>query len=185
MNNNPSLIKYIIHLENFYTAFAETAKSQGLLLNFFRAEASPCNNQGKPMSLPELKNIFGNDIPLTWKWSYKIFLEDSEHLQKNLEIITATKGYDIAFNFAASDACLGNVVLKIFDKWFTIGECINCTTPSLYKHQQECLQKSEPICIKKFWSPFYVLSRIEKMETQLNFSEPIKKRTTCCLDFFL
>lgn len=169
-------IKYILKVENFYSAFAEVAKSQGLLLDFFRAEAFPCNNQNKPLSLPELKNIYGNDLPLDWKWSYTTFLEADDCLQKNLETLATAKGHDIAFNFLASDAFLGNVAVKILDKWFAIGECVNCGISSPYKYPPDCLQEFDSICITKLWSPFYVLSKIEKMEVKLKCAKTIKRR---------
>src|SRR5208283_393667 len=122
MNSNEEVNNCVTGLEKFYIDFAEASKKQGYLLDFLKAEAEPCNEQGGSLTLEELMQIYGDDWPSDWKWRYRSFLEDDECLKTVLRVL-AGKGYEIAFNFTAPDAFLGNVAVKIGDKWFAIGEC--------------------------------------------------------------
>lgn len=166
-----SLSEYSERLEQFYIALAEAAKGQGYYVDYIKAEAPPCDNQGELLSRPQLQTIYGNDMPEDWKGKYSTFLEDDECLKNTLGSIVASKGQDVAFNFTAPDAFLGNVAVRVEDKWFAVGECRNCSTPFPFEESDEFSLESANICIMKIWSPFYVLSRIEHMEVQLEYAK--------------
>jgi hypothetical protein len=120
--------------------------------------------------------IYGNDVPSDWKWRYDAFLEDeNEYLQKVLQELEQ-KGYEIAFNFTATDATLGNLAVRIQNDWFAIGECTKDSTWLTYDTEDERQTydiedalEVEPaeICIMKVWSPFYVLSNVKRMRLEL------------------
>jgi len=60
------------------------------------------------------------------------------------------KGWKIIMNFMASDCILGNVAVKLGDKWFAIGECRRNRDDIPY--------------VAQIWPLKYVLPRIHKME---------------------
>jgi len=60
------------------------------------------------------------------------------------------KGWKIIMNFIASDCVLGNVAVKLSDKWFAIGECRKTEDGIPY--------------VAQIWPLKYVLPRIHKME---------------------
>jgi hypothetical protein len=74
---------------------------------------------------------------------------DSEPMEKLLSHL-AEKGWQIIMNFMAQDCLLGNVAVKIGDKWFAFGQC--------RKNED-----NEPY-VAEIWPLKYVLSRISKME---------------------
>jgi hypothetical protein len=101
-------------------------------------------------------------------WSINIFLEDSAFL---LKALTALKeAYKLVFNFVAQDCILGNVAVRIDDEWFAIGECaITETILPCGEEADEINTNSAGIRILRLWSPFYVLSNINRMKTEVAF----------------
>jgi hypothetical protein len=168
------LTGYLSRMEKFYMNLAEVSKRFGYLLDFLSGEAPPCKEDGGPMSTEELLGIYGDHLPLDWEWRYAVFLEDNECLQKILRILTE-KGYEAAFNFTAPDAFLGNVTVKINDKWFAIGECTYDSSILSYTEKDELIVESADMRIVRLWSPFYVLSNIKRMEIQLAFAQSVLK----------
>jgi hypothetical protein len=182
------LERRVVGLEKFYVDVTETAKKQGYSIDFLKAEASPCKENGEPLTLLELNRIYGNDVPSDWKWRYDAFLEDeNEDLQKVLRELEE-KGYEIVFNFTAADALLGNLAVRIRDNWFAIGECTKDSTWLIYDTDGELHYDtndefelgSAEISIMKMWSPFYVLSKIKRMRLQLTWAFSISGDVKKC-----
>jgi hypothetical protein len=165
MNSDNRPCEETAALEKFYVDLADAAKKHGYLLNYFRAEAPPCDREGDPLPLHELLRIYG-DLPKDWRWRYAVFLESDEHLKKVLRVLIG-KGYQIRFNFMAPDAILGNVVVRVNGKWFAIGECRKSSDIILYDAQGKLLLESVGFEVMRLWSPFYVLANIKRMETSI------------------
>jgi hypothetical protein len=60
------------------------------------------------------------------------------------------KGWKIIMNFRAPDCILGNLAVKLGDKWFAIGECRKTEDGIPY--------------VAQIWPLKYILPRIHKME---------------------
>jgi hypothetical protein len=60
------------------------------------------------------------------------------------------KGWKIIMNFVAPDCILGNVAVKLGDKWFVIGECRKYEGNIPY--------------VAQIWPLKYILPRIDKMK---------------------
>ena len=67
-----------------------------------------------------------------------------------LLICLIEKGWQIIMNFMAPDCILGNVAVKLGDKWIAIGECRKNRDGILY--------------VAQIWPLKYILPRINKME---------------------
>jgi hypothetical protein len=172
--NSHDYNKFVAKLEKFYVDLAEISSKQGYSLDFLKHEAPPCKGNGELLSLDELRRIYGNDMPLDWKWRYDFFLGDNECLQTVLRELEQ-KGYQTAFNFTAQDAFLGNIVVRIDNKWFAIGECERETSILPWNANDELMTESSIIEIIKLWPPFFLLSNVKRMEIQLAFAQPVAK----------
>ncbi|MGB9756272.1 MAG: hypothetical protein ACPLVJ_00615, partial [Candidatus Bathyarchaeales archaeon] len=71
----------------------------------------------------------------------------------------ARKGWQIIINFMARDCILGNVAVKIGDKWFAFG-------------QARKDENGEPY-VAEIWPIKYVLPNLSKMEIKPEFYIPI------------
>jgi hypothetical protein len=173
MNHNKGYCEETAALEKFYVDLADASKKHGFLLNYIRAEAPPCDEEGNPLPFNELLKIYG-DLPKDWRWRYAVFLESDEHLKKVLRALIE-KGYQIRFNFMAPDAILGNVVVKVNGKWFAIGECRKSSDIILHDTRGKLLLEYGDIEVIRLWSPFYVLANIKRMETRIQNEINVKK----------
>ncbi|MGQ9461423.1 MAG: hypothetical protein ACUVRA_09395 [Candidatus Bathyarchaeaceae archaeon] len=171
MSLKTSWKRYLDGMEKFYMDLAGASKRHGYFLDFLKGEAPPCKERGEPVSTEELLQIYGSDLPKDWRWRYNVFLESEECLLKVLRDLSE-KGYKVAFNFTAPDAFLGNVTVKIYDKWFAIGDCTYVTYATT---KDGLIVELADIRISRLWSPFYVLSNIKCMETQLALAQSIIK----------
>jgi hypothetical protein len=164
--------RHISRIEKFYADLTEVSKDYGYMLDFFGGEVSECKAKVETMSFEEFRRVYIDDLPQDRKESYSVFLEDNECLRKILRRL-AQRGYKVAFNFTAPDAFLGNVALEIDDKWFAIGECRrhHSTLPS--NEDDELILEHTHVEILRLWSPFYVLSNLKRMETQLILTRPV------------
>jgi len=68
-------------------------------------------------------------------------------------------GYKICVNFQAGDAIVGNVAVKIGNKWFAFGRCQKASDGGFY--------------ISSMWSLKFVLTNLQKMEIRLSQAFPI------------
>jgi len=73
-------------------------------------------------------------------------------LEEFLEYVVE-KGYRIMMNFYAPDVVLGNVAVKIHDRWFAFGECRN--------------ESQEEQYVTEIWPLKYVLPNLRQMEVKL------------------
>jgi hypothetical protein len=64
------------------------------------------------------------------------------------------KGYEIMMNFLEKDVILGNVAVKLGDRWFAFGQCRN----DIEENEQYTTE---------IWPLKYVLPRIHQMEVKL------------------
>jgi len=80
-------------------------------------------------------------------------------LEEFLEYVVE-KGYRIVMNFYAPDVVLGNVAVKIHDKWFAFGQCRN----------DDWVGE----CVTEIWSLKYVLPNLRYMEVKLRYTIPIR-----------
>jgi len=85
---------------------------------------------------------------------------DPEPLHELLRRLTE-KGWEIIINFMARDCILGNVAVKIGDKWFAFG-------------QARKNEDGEPY-VAEIWPLKYVLPRLSKMEIKPKIAINIKK----------
>lgn len=76
----------------------------------------------------------------------------------------AERGYRIVKNFHASDVVLGNVSVKINDKWFAFGECINQSTKESHEGQY----------VTEIWPLRQVVPNLRQMEVKLRYAFPIR-----------
>ena len=81
---------------------------------------------------------------------------DYEPTHEMLETLTE-RGYPIIMNFHAPDVILGNLAVKIIDKWFAFGQCKN-----------DIDQKE--IYATEIWPLKYVLPRTKQMLIKPRFS---------------
>jgi len=81
---------------------------------------------------------------------------DYEPTHEMLETLTE-RGYPIIMNFYAPDVILGNLAVKIIDKWFAFGQCKN-----------DIDQKE--IYTTEIWPLKYVLPRVKQMLIKPRFS---------------
>lgn len=143
-----SSVDYEQRIRQFYKVLAEVAvEKYGILIDFEKEEAYH----------------YKWDLPSS-KWLFEDFLagEDIEALLSSVR----ERGYNILMNFYAPDVIHGNVVLKINDKWFAIGECINKEGKGDYP-----LDNIYIICI---WPLKYVLSNINRVQVQLRHAVPLR-----------
>ncbi|MGA2681870.1 MAG: hypothetical protein ABSF44_08735 [Candidatus Bathyarchaeia archaeon] len=166
VETNNDISCWIAKLEKFYEAFARASRKHGYLLEFLKSEAPPCNERGEKLSFEKLFRLYDGDIPLDFKWRYEFFLEDNEVLRKVLCSLKQN-GYEMAFNFTAPDAILGNVAVRIDDKWFAIGECKSFWSNPVWDSEGEPTIEPAAIWILKLWPPFYVLSNPKNKEIDL------------------
>lgn len=83
---------------------------------------------------------------------------DPEPVHELLKTL-ACRGWQITMNFMASDCLLGNVAVKIGDKWFAFGQC---------RKDEE----GEPY-VAEIWPLKYVLLNLSKMEVKPSYTFPI------------
>ena len=85
---------------------------------------------------------------------------DYEPTHEMLETV-AKRGYPIIMNFHAPDVILGNLAVKIKDKWFAFGQCKN-----------DIDQKE--IYATEIWPLKYILPRMKFLQVTLKFSVSIQ-----------
>jgi hypothetical protein len=85
-----------------------------------------------------------------------------DQLESLLEDV-AERGYRIIMNFHASDVVLGNVAVKIRDRWFAFGECIN----------QGVREKWEGQYVTEIWPLRNVLPNLGDNEVKPRYTIPI------------
>lgn len=150
-------------IKQFYDAVAEVAKKQGYILDFKKEKAYPSTKNGERISKRELIKRWGHlrDVP-SGNWYFEYFLTERENYeQKEMISMLMRKNYNIKCNFGAEDVILGNVVVKIDDKWFAIGECRN---------EGECETR-----ITEIWPLKYVISNLNRLRVQLKYSADAQK----------
>jgi hypothetical protein len=131
-------------IEDFYDDLAEAFKKLGV--NAFYEGSSLIEEIEDPDLLVFEQNT-----------SYEPYDNQAEEfLQEMLK-----KGYEILLNFQAPDVILGNVVVKIGDKWFAFGQCKNDQDAGPY--------------VNEIWSLKYVLTRLPKMKIKLVYTIPLTK----------
>jgi len=154
-----SLQRYIEKIKRFYEEIAEVAKKvDGFIVDFKQEKAYHCKQylgRYKKVSDEELRRMYGDDIPSPeWLFEYYLRYRDPWEFVRTLRHV-AEKGYEIAMNFYASDVILGNVAVKIDDKWFAFGECRNEGKFEQY--------------ITEIWPLSFVLSDLQSKEVQLRY----------------
>ena len=99
------------------------------------------------------------DVP-SENWYFEHFLtERDSYEQKEMISLLMRRGYNIKCNFDAEDVILGNVVVRIDDKWLTIGECRN--------------EGGGETSITEIWPLKYVISNLDRLQVQLKHSVDI------------
>lgn len=78
-------------------------------------------------------------------------MEYDDSIEKILNCL-AKKGYKLALNFQEKDVVLGNVIVRLCDRWFAFGNSRNGVAGDR--------------CVTEIWPLRYVLPRLEKMEAQ-------------------
>ncbi|MEM3785878.1 MAG: hypothetical protein QXZ59_00670 [Nitrososphaeria archaeon] len=85
---------------------------------------------------------------------------DSESMFELLGCLVR-RGWQIKMNFMSRNCLIGNVVVKIGEKWFAFGQCRRNDYEELY--------------VAEIWPLKYVLPRIEKMEVKLKYAKAIRE----------
>lgn len=96
-----------------------------------------------------------------------IFSEIVEDQLEPLLQCVAARGYRIVMNFYESEVVLGNVAVKINDKWFAFGECIN----------QGARESWEGKYVTEIWPLKQVIPNLRQMEVKLRYAIPIRPQT--------
>ncbi|MGA2681871.1 MAG: hypothetical protein ABSF44_08740 [Candidatus Bathyarchaeia archaeon] len=163
--------KYSLLIEEFYSRLSDASKREGYAIDFLMGTAVPLDKTGPPDELDELGRL--NSARLRPEdYNINIFLEDSDFLLKTLTDLK--EAYKLVFNFTAADCILGNVAVRIEDEWFAIGECAISEVVLPYGEEVEEINSYfGGIRILRLWSPFYVLSNMNRMKTELTFVHPI------------
>jgi hypothetical protein len=76
-------------------------------------------------------------------------MEYDDSIEEILDCL-AKKGYEIMMNFYREDVILGNVIVKLGNRWFAFGKCQEDSDAERYATE--------------IWSLKYVLPRIQQME---------------------
>lgn len=130
-------------VEKLYSALADIVKQQSLGLYF----------QGSG----EIDYI---DEPDLLVFEDTLFSEEYSDANEAALLSLTERGYRILMNFQEPDNILGNVIVKIRDRWFAFEECTN--DPGA----------AGPL-ITQIWPLKYVLPRIRQMETRPAYGLPL------------
>ena len=144
------LVFYQQKMEQFYNALADVIVQK----NFYAVWLD--NGVEEDVLYPEL---------LLFEEAICGELHNSQ-LEELLEYVVE-KGYRIMMNFYAPDVVLGNVAVKISDRWFAFGECINESA----RNSQE-----EPY-VSEIWPLKYVLPNLHQMEVKIRYAILIRPQT--------
>lgn len=87
--------------------------------------------------------------------------EQCDHSFEDVLKSMTAKGYEIVLNFDSPRNVLGNVVVKLGEKWFAFGTCKN--------------DSDEGFQVTEIWPLKYVLPRIWKMEAKLSCTCMVKR----------
>ena len=96
---------------------------------------------------------------------------DYESTHEMLETLTE-RGYPIVMNFYAPDVILGNLAVKIIDRWFAFGQCKND------------IDKKE-IYATEIWPLKYVVVYMSQMEVKLRVSISVSESGVADLKGFV
>jgi hypothetical protein len=127
------LLSYALKLEKFYSDLVDAMILNGSCL---WAEGS------------EVEEFIDDHDLLVFEQSLNGMPYDDSN--EKLLGLMVKKGYRIILNFQEPDIILGNIALKIDDKWFAFGQCKN--------------DADEGSCVTQIWPLKYVIPRIQKME---------------------
>ena len=122
-------------IERFYDELAELLRKEGSMVYTERNDPEDVLN-------PELL-LFNEHL------CYDPNDDTAEEFLEEME----KKGYVIRMNFQARDAIIGNVVVKIENKWFAFGQCRRTAHVGLY--------------VSDIWALRFVLTNLRKMEAKL------------------
>jgi len=86
-----------------------------------------------------------------------------DQLESLLQCV-AERGYRLVMNFHAPDVVLGNVAVKIKDRWFAFGECRN----------EAAREPLEGQYVTEIWPLKQVLPNLSKMEVKPSYIIPIR-----------
>ena len=139
-----ALYNYQQRMEQFYMEMAKVMKEKNQ--SFWLEGYGPLQNQ--PIE------------EILFEQGFYVDPNDYEPTHEMLETLTE-RGYPIIMNFYAPDVILGNLAVKIKDKWFAFGQCKN-----------DIDQKE--IYATEIWPLKYVLPRIKYMEIATKFSISIQ-----------
>ncbi|MEM3551461.1 MAG: hypothetical protein QXQ94_08815 [Candidatus Bathyarchaeia archaeon] len=103
---------------------------------------------------PDIELVFFEDV-------LNVDPNDPEQPMLRLLGSLVKRGWQIKMNFMARNCLLGNVVVKIGDKWFAFGQCRRDDYGEPY--------------VAEIWPLKYVLPRIEKMEVKLKYAKAIRE----------
>lgn len=129
---NGDWLAYQQGLEKFYDDFAKLLREEGSMVYTERDDPQDIMN-------PEL--LLFNE-----HFCYDPNDDTAEELLRAM----AKKGYKICMHFQEPDVIIGNVAVKIKDRWFAFGQCRNDSRAGPY--------------VTVMWSLKYVLARIAQME---------------------
>jgi len=138
--SSQALYYYQQRMEQFYMEMAKVMKEKNH--GFWLEGYGTLNNQ--PIE------------EILFEQGFYIDPNDYEPTHEMLKTV-AKRGYPIIMNFHAPDVILGNVAVKIKDKWFAFGQCKN-----------DIDQKE--IYATEIWPLKYIIPRIKQMEIKLGFS---------------
>jgi len=129
---------YQRELERFYNDLIDV-----FWRNHFAFWTEACDYLNEPyIPKPDVELIVFEDVIHTYPNDQRFMDELLAHLAK--------KGWQMIMNFTAPDCILGNVAVKLGDKWFAIGECRKNRDDIPY--------------VAQIWPLKYILPRIHKME---------------------
>jgi hypothetical protein len=117
--------------------------------NHFAFWTKACEDLNEPyIPKPDVELIVFEDVIHTYPNDQRFMDELLAHLAK--------KDWQMIMNFMAPDCLLGNVAVKLGDKWFAFGQCRK-------------YEDGEPY-VAEIWPLKYVLPKISKMEIKPKFA---------------
>ena len=139
---NEDWVAYQQGIEKFYSVIADVLREKGSMVSVGGSDYADVKD-------PDLL-LF--DVHLCYEpfgYMAELFLLD-----------VMKRGYDVLMNFQAADVILGNVAVKIKDRWFAFGQCKNDSEAGPY--------------VMDIWSLKHVLTNLKKMEATIRYVLPVE-----------
>ena len=189
------LNRYIQRIESFYRDLTRIAEKHGYKLHLVKEEAYYLHEGNEDLN--EKDADYG-------KWLFNFFFEgmdpsDYDEILRELISLGCDIDYTNRYDFSSLDPraidvtmIWGEVILKVGDKWFAIGECVNnhaeiifhSTIPGSHtKHHARRINviDAPEISVCRLYKPLFVIKNLERLERKPILRGP-KNMLVHCID---